>query len=133
MILSCRAERAKSGDHHDEVEIDDDDGEAKELCTGISCRDGEGLAPDAELAAEGFFECKGCAADHRELADVIEHCGSLEFYDRAMAAFQLSQLVEKYGLKIKGLDALAVDEMQIVEAARARHETQEMVNAGKEK
>jgi len=132
LILSCRADRAKSGDDHNEIELDDD-GERKEVCTGISPRDGDRLAPVAELAAEGFFECRGCAADHLELSDVLAHCGSLAFYDRAMAAFQLSQMVEKYGVKIKTLDALALEEMMIVEAERARYETREMINASKEK
>lgn len=132
MILSCRAERAKNDDDHNEVELNDE-GDAEETCTGLSCRDGDQLIPDAELQGAGFYECKGCAADQQELADVIAHCGSLEFYDRAMAAFQLSQRFEKYGVKLKRIDALALDEMQIVEAERARYETREMNEARKQK
>ena len=128
MILSCRAERAKNDDDHNGV---DDDGE--ETCTGLSCRDGNQLIPDSELIPQGFYECKGCAVDQQELADVIAHCGSLESYDRAMAAFQLSQRFEKYGIKLKAVPALSLDEMQIVEAERARYETREMNEARKQK
>lgn len=50
-----------------------------------------------------------------------------------MAAFQLSRYVEKYGVKIRSLEALALDEMMIVESERARYETREMVESGKQK
>lgn len=101
----------------------------EEDCSGLGCRDDSGLLPRGELEESGFFECQACADEYQLLLDVVEKAGDDSYYDRAMAAFHLAEMFDSYKWTAGQVDALALDELIVIRAEKARYELQQARNA----
>jgi len=84
------------------------------------------MIPRDELVEIEFFECQACADEWQLLSDVVEHCGDLSFYHRAMSGFQLAELFERYGWRPAEVEAESFHDLLIVRAEQARYEVQQM-------
>jgi len=79
-----------------------------------------------ELIEIEFFECQQCADEYFLLNEIVENCGDLSFYHRAMAGFQLAELFERYGWTPAEVDAESFHDLLVVRAEQARYEVQQM-------
>ena len=97
-----------------------------EDCSGQQCWDYQGMIPRAELIEVDFFDCQACADEWELLGDIVEKCGDISFYHRAMAGFQLAELFERYGWTPDQVDAESFHDLMVVRAEQARYEIQQM-------